>query len=143
LATIAVNEFDFQKTLTENRLAGLWRMMSGYHWHYAGATASLAVSAIAKTTTFLLLRYFVDTVLGQGQYVVSGNLGLTLALIALGFLGLAAIEGSFSYFSGRLAAFTAEGITRRLRNYLFDHIQRRISYHKRPYRRADERCTWM
>ena len=142
LATTA-HEFDFQQTLIPNRLAGLWRMMTGYHWHYIGATASLAISATAKTTTFLLLRYFVDTVLGQGHYVVSGSLVATLVLIALGFLGLAAIEGSFSYFSGRLAAFTAENITRRLRNYLFDHIQRlNFSYHKKtPTGEMIEPCT--
>jgi ATP-binding cassette subfamily B protein len=64
-------------------------------------------------------------------------------MIALGFVCLATLEGSFSYFSGRLAAFTAEGITRRLRNYLFDHIQRLdFSYHdKTPTGELIERCT--
>jgi ATP-binding cassette subfamily B protein len=48
----------------------------------------------------------------------------------VGFVGLAAVEGGFSFLSGRLAAFTAEGITRRLRDFLFDHIQRlSFSYH--------------
>jgi ATP-binding cassette subfamily B protein len=43
---------------------------------------------------------------------------------------LAVVEGSFAFFSGRLAAFSAEGIARRLRNFLFDHIQRlSFSYH--------------
>src|SRR5512136_2608491 len=53
------------------------------------------------------------------------------------------MEGSFSYFSGRLAAFTAEGIARRLRNYLFDHLQRLdFSYHdKTPTGELIERCT--
>src|SRR5690606_12520785 len=31
--------------------------------------------------------------------------------------------GSLAFNSGRLAARTAEGVTRRLRNYLFDHTQ--------------------
>ena len=40
------------------------------------------------------------------------------------------MEGTFSFLSGRLAAYTAEGITRRLRDFLFDHIQRlSFSYH--------------
>jgi ATP-binding cassette subfamily B protein len=67
----------------------------------------------------------------------------TLILIALGFVFLAILEGSFSYFSGRLSAFTAESITRRLRNYLFDHIQRLdFSYHdKTPTGELIERCT--
>ena len=41
---------------------------------------------------------------------------------------LAIIEGGLSFNSGRLAAKTSEGITRRLRNYLFDHIQH-LSFH--------------
>jgi ATP-binding cassette subfamily B protein len=40
------------------------------------------------------------------------------------------LEGSFTYISGRLAAYTAEGVVVRLRNYLFDHIQRlSFAYH--------------
>jgi len=104
---------------------------------------SLAIAALAKTATFLLLRYFVDSVLGQGDYSLGGSLNRTLILIALGFLGLAVIEGSFSYLSGRQASYTAEGVTRRLRNYLFDHIQRLdFSYHdKTPTGELIERCT--
>ncbi len=117
-------DYDLKNAISANRVAGLWRMMTGYHGTYLAATASLAVAATAKTATYLLLRYFVDTVLGQGRG------GATLALIALGFLGLAAFEGGFSFLSGRLAAQTAEGVTRRLRNYLFDQIQRlTFTYH--------------
>jgi ATP-binding cassette subfamily B protein len=141
--TAPAHEYDFSQALTPNRINGLWRMMSGFQWIYVGATASLAISACAKTATFLLLRYFVDVVLGQGNYELGGTLNRTLIMIAFGFIGLATIEGSFSYFSGRLAAYTAEGITRRLRNYLYDHIQRlEFSYHdKTPTGEMIERCT--
>ena len=55
-----------------------------------------------------------------------------LVLIALGFIGLALLEGGFTFLSGRFAAQTAEGVARRLRNYLYDHIQRlTFSYHDR------------
>jgi ATP-binding cassette subfamily B protein len=137
------DEYDFSQALTPNRLRGLWRMMSGFQLQYIGATSSLAVAACAKTATFLLLRYFVDVVLGQANYDLGGTLNRTLIIIAFGFIGLATIEGSFSYFSGRLAAYTAEGITRRLRNYLYDHIQRLgFSYHdKTPTGELIERCT--
>lgn len=37
---------------------------------------------------------------------------------------MAGIEAVFTYLSGRWAAQTAEGIVLRLRNYLFDHLQR-------------------
>jgi len=137
------HEYDFSQAFTPNRIVGLWRMMTGYRWRYIVATASLAVAALAKTATFLLLRYFIDEVLGQGNYSLGGNLNRTLIIVALGFVCLATIEGSFSYFSGRLAAFTAEGIARRLRNFLFDQIQRLdFSYHdKTPTGELIERCT--
>ena len=59
--------FDFRKTLEENRLKGLWKMMVDYRVPYIGATAALAISALAKTFTYMLLRYFADDVLTQGQ----------------------------------------------------------------------------
>jgi len=135
--------FDFRQALSTNRVRGLWRMMTGYRLTYLLATISLAISASAKTATFLLLRYFVDEVLGKKVYLFSNNLNSTLMLIGVGFLGLATIEGSFSFFSGRLASFTAESITRRLRNFLYDHIQRlEFSYYdKTPTGDLIERST--
>jgi ATP-binding cassette subfamily B protein len=115
---------DLADAVSANRLVGLWRMMAGYHRIYVGAMASLAIGALAKTSTYLLLRYFVDSVLGKSAPVS------TLAVIALGFMALALVEGSFTFNSGRLAAQTAEGVARRLRTYLFDHIQRlSFTYH--------------
>jgi len=121
--------FDFRKSLEENRLKGLWKMMVDYRLPYLGATAALAISALAKTLTYMLLRYFADDVLTQGKYL-GNSLTQTFVWIALGFVGLALFEGGFAFLSGRLAAYTAEGITRRLRDFLFDHIQRlSFSYH--------------
>jgi len=137
------HEYDFSLAISKNRIIGLVRMMTGFRWQYAGATTSLAIAAASKTATFMLLRYFVDRVLGQNDYSLGGSLSRTLFIMATGFLVFATMEGSFSYFSGRLAAFTAEGITRRLRNYLFDHIQRLdFTYHdKTPTGELIERCT--
>jgi ATP-binding cassette subfamily B protein len=121
--------FDFRKAIDKNHLKGIWKMMVDYRLPYLGATMALAVSALAKTFTYLLLRYFADDVLTQGKYI-GNSLTQTFLWIALGFVGLATFEGIFSFLSGRLAAYTAEGITRRLRDFLFDHIQRlSFSYH--------------
>ncbi len=121
--------FDFRPTLQENRLKGLWQMMSDYRMSYIAATIALAISALSKTYTYILLRFFADDVLGQKKYI-GDSLTSSLIWIGLGFIGLAAFEGTFSFLSGRLAAYTAEGITRRLRDFLFDHIQRlSFSYH--------------
>jgi len=118
--------FDLRSTLSENRLVGLWRMMTGFRLTYLVATLSVGIAALCRTVTYLLLRHFVDNVLTQEA--LSG----TLLSIALGFVGLALVQGAFTFLSGRLAAQTAEGIVLRLRNYLFDHIQRlSFTYHDR------------
>ncbi len=116
--------FDLKNAVVSNRLLGLWRMMTGFRLLYLGAVLSIAVAAIARTSTFLLLRTLVDDVLGEGN-----NLD-KLWLFALGFVGLAVVEGSVTFLRGKLSAQSAEGITRRLRNYLYDHLQRlSFAYH--------------
>ena len=117
---------DYKKTVSDNRLVGLWRMMTGFRLVYLGAVAGVGIAALFRTGNYLLLRYFVDDVLGQEKF------GHTLPLIALSFVGLALLQGAFSFLSGRWAAQTAEGVTLRLRNYLYDHIQRlSFTYHDR------------
>jgi ATP-binding cassette subfamily B protein len=121
--------FDFRPTLNANRLKGLWQMMSDYRLSYIAATFALAISALSKTFTYLLLRFFADDVLAK-RTMIGNSMTSTFVWIGLGFVGLAAFEGTFTFLSGRLAAYTAEGITRRLRDFLFDHIQRlSFSYH--------------
>jgi ATP-binding cassette subfamily B protein len=117
-------EYDLKNVITKSRIKGLWRLMHGYHWKYVGAVFSLGISAGAKTSTYLLLRYFIDA------YFVSDHTSSNLVMIALGFVLLAVVEGGFAFLSGRLAAETAEGSTRRLRNYLYNHIQHlTFTYH--------------
>jgi ATP-binding cassette, subfamily B, bacterial len=119
-------DYDLKNAVYANRMKGLWHLMTGFRLRYLGATVTLAIGASAKTATFLLLRHFVDNVLG-----VETRTG-ALVLIALAFLGLALVEGGFTFLSGRLAAQTGEGVARRLRNYLYDHIQRlTFAYHDR------------
>jgi len=121
--------FDFRTAIHENRLKGLWKMMVDFRVPYIGAIAAIAVSATAKMYVYILLWYFTDDVLTQGKFI-GGSLARTTLWIGIGFIGLALIEGGFAFLSGRLAAYTAEGITRRLRDFLFDHIQRlSFSYH--------------
>ncbi len=121
--------FDFRNTIAKNRLKGLWLMMVDYRLPYLGATLALAVSATSKMLTYLLLGYFADLVAGNAE-PINGNLSRSFFWIALGFVGLSLFQGGFSFISGKLAAYTAEGIARRLRDFLFDHIQRlSFSYH--------------
>lgn len=143
-------DYDLKKVVSDNRAVGVWRLMHGYRLHYVLANASLGISAVSKTATLLLLSYFVDHVLMRPNpillYALPGTQQLntspvladiaapilpvttismvSILLVALGFVVLAALEGGFTFLSGRLAAMTSEGIALRLRNYMFDHIQR-------------------
>lgn len=110
---------DLKAVVTEEgRLRKIWRLMTGYHKTYIGATVSLGLAAFANTGTYLLIRYFIDTYLG-GQAETVG-----LWLILLGFLSLAGAQSFFTFQSRKLAAQTAEGVTKRLREYVYDHVQR-------------------
>ncbi|HEY9076988.1 MAG TPA: ABC transporter ATP-binding protein [Anaerolineaceae bacterium] len=110
--------------VTDRRLVGLWRLMRGFRWFYLGALIFIAVSSLARTATYRLLSYFVDTYFGTSETRIS------LWIIGAGFVFLALLEGGGSFLSGRFSAQTSEGITRRLRNYVFDHIQHlTFTYH--------------
>ena len=123
-AAAVSSSYDLKDAVSANRVTGLWRLATGFRLAYLGATIALTIGALGKTATYLLLRYFVDNVLGKTQQLS------VLIGVALGFVALALVEGGFTFLSGRLAARTAEGIARRMRNYLYDHIQRlTFSYH--------------
>jgi len=118
VSTKSYYDIDLSKNLPKSRLIGLLRMMKGYHWLYIGATAALAIATISRTGIYLIIRRFIDDV------IIAGNYGSLLATIILMFIGLALLQGIFTFISGWLASKTAESTTRRLRNYLFDHLQR-------------------
>jgi len=111
-------DFDLSKTISKNRLLGLWRLMKGYRWLYLGAAAALSVATISRTRVYLVLSEFVDDV------IIAGDYGSTFTTIILSFIGLALLQGVFSFLSGWMVSKSAENITRRLRNFLFDHLQR-------------------
>lgn len=130
-------EFDPKQVIHHSQLRGLWMMLTGYHWLYVAAVVAVGLASVARTAFYYLLRYFTDDVLGSETAVSR------LPWVALGFIGLALFQGGFSFLSGRWAAETAEGSTRRLRDYLYDHIQRlSFAYHdKTPTGELIQRAT--
>ncbi|MBI5669587.1 MAG: ABC transporter ATP-binding protein [Chloroflexi bacterium] len=112
-------------------------MLTGFRLLYVGAVAFLGASALFGMASFFLIRYFVDEALQKP------DLHNVLPVVALGFVGLALLQGTFSFLSGRLTAQTAEGIALRLRNYMFDHIQHlTFAYHdKMQTGELIQRCT--
>ncbi len=109
---------DLKPVISESRWKGLWRLLSGERKAYAVAAGSLGVAALCRSSVYLLLAYFVDHVLGTPDF------NQRVVVVALGFVGLAVVQGSFTYLSGTLSGRTGERIAQRLRNYLYDHIQR-------------------
>lgn len=117
-------DMDLQEAVTENRFAGMLRLLRGYRLIYAGAILGVGIAAFARTGTYLLLGYFVDEVL------VSDNSQFTVLQVALAFIGLSLVMGIFAFISGALAGRTAESIAKRVRDYVFDHIQHlTFTYH--------------
>ncbi|MEK6588808.1 MAG: ABC transporter ATP-binding protein, partial [Chloroflexota bacterium] len=119
-----LNTMDLQQTLAKRRLVGLWRLARGYRLLLLIATSGVGVASLARAGTYLLLGYFVDAVL------VRDDLRRALPWVAGGFIVLALFQGGLTYLSGRLAARSAEGIAKRLREFMYDHLQRLpFAYH--------------
>lgn len=117
---------DLKETVTKRKVTGFWRLMTGYRLIYFVAIICVGLSAIARSGLYYVLGKFVDEILP------SANLNQQLVWVVLALLALALMQGYFSYAGGRLAAKSSEGIARRLRNYLYDHLQRfTFSYHDR------------
>ena len=114
-------DLDMPRILSSKKLASLWHLMKGYHFNYLVATVFLALAAFARTNMYLVLGRYLDQVIGEG---FSGN---ELILAALNFGAMIVLQAISSFMSNWMASFTAENTTRRLRDYLFDHIQR-LSY---------------
>ena len=108
---------DLKTTLSKRRLAGILGLMRGYEWIYAGALVAVAAGALVRTLYYRVVQYVIDEVFG------SGNLS-QLPLVALSFVGIAALEGGFAFLRGTWSAKTAERIALRLRNYIYDQLQR-------------------
>jgi ATP-binding cassette subfamily B protein len=130
-------EFDLKTTLSQRRLVGMWRMLTGYQSKYIGAFLSIGLAAVCQTSFYYLLRYYTDNVLGIPE--MSG----WLPIVAAGFILLALAQGTFTFMGGRWAAQVSEGTVRRLRDYLYDHIQRlSFAYHdKTPTGELIQRST--
>lgn len=117
-------DMDLQEVVTEKRFVGMWRLLRGYRWIYIGAILGVGIAAVARTGTYMLLGYYVDEVL------VNETSQFKPLEIAQAFIGLSLVMGLFAFISGALAGRTAEGIAKRVRDYVFDHIQHlTFTYH--------------
>ncbi len=109
---------DLRDAVTGKPLKGLWILTRGFRTVLLAVIASLAISVLARTGTYMVIRRFVD------GFLADPTSRLDLWLIVLAFVLLTAIQGLFAFFGGALSARSSEGITQRLRNYMLNHIQR-------------------
>ena len=108
----------------EKTRVGLWRLLGGARLLFFAAILSQAVAVAGRIGQNFVLKYYID------DAMMADNWTGHLMNFALAFILLAAVGGGFSFLAARGIAFTAEGIGRRLRNDLYDHIQRlSFKYH--------------
>jgi ATP-binding cassette subfamily B protein len=133
----------------------LWDLMRGFRGTYAWAIAALFVFTAINYVTPLLASATIDYALSQepdegrltsGVIAMMGGAEFVrerLWFPALLMVLLTLVAGVFAYFKGRFAAQASDGIARRLKDRLYDHLQRLpAKYHDRA-ETGDliQRCT--
>lgn len=129
--------------------------MRGFRGKYAWAIAALFVFTAINYVTPLVASATIDFALSQepdegrltsGVIAMMGGAEFVrerLWFPALLMVLLTAVAGVFAYFKGRFAAEASDGIARRLKDQLYDHLQRLpAKYHDRA-ETGDliQRCT--
>lgn len=133
----------------------LWELMSGFRAKYAWAIGALFVFTGINYVTPLVASATIDFALSgepdEGR-LTSGVIALMggaefvrarLWLPALLMIMLTLVAGVFAYLKGRFAAQASDGLARRLKDRLYDHLQRLPArYHDRA-ETGDliQRCT--
>jgi len=124
-----------QSLETASPLALLWQLMHGFRGKYAWAIAALFVFTAINYVTPLVASATIDFAISRepgenilttwiirlmgGAEYVREHLWFPAVLMVL----LTICAGVFNYFKGRFAAQASDGIARRLKDRLFDHLQ--------------------
>lgn len=114
----------------------LFYFMSGYRLIYSLAMLSILISQIFTTISPLIIRTTIDNIIGD-QIVVNPIIGTIVDILGgknflrerIWIIGLlivlvAIFRGIFLYFKNTLASKSAENTTKKIRDSLYDHIQR-------------------
>lgn len=122
----------------------LWQQMQGFRGLYIAAIFAMLIQTMISLLTPLVASATIDYALSQepregglpalmvgymgGSQLVRDNLWIP----ALVMVGLTMLAGVFNYAKGRWAAYASEGIASRLKDRLYDHLQRLpVRYHDR------------
>jgi ATP-binding cassette subfamily B protein len=136
-------------------LLALWRFAKGEHANFVWATSALVVSAVALYVAPLIPQSVFDTIVNDHETasklsrsvidVFGGTARVRDALWipALVMIGLAILSGVAMHIKTRFASGAAERIARRLRDRMYDHVQRLppASLDELPSGDIVQRCT--
>ena len=115
----------------------LWRLSRGQRRGYLAAVAALIVATALAYVPPLVIGREIDAIRGGAE-----SLG-RLSIAGLVVITATVLAGLVTYLRGRWSAYASEGITRRLRDRLYDHLQRLpCSFHdKAETGDLVQRCT--
>ena len=115
----------------------LWAQTEGFRSAFGIAILAMAVGYVFMFGAPLLAAFAIDAIRAGDEFAPEGNLAAVsgfllgdqpgmmsyLLFAAAGTVILTAIAGVFLYIRGRFIARASEGIVRRLRDRMFDHLE--------------------
>lgn len=115
----------------------LWRIMEGHRLQYAIAIAALLFANLLAYTAPLVVGVTLEAIVGDWKTTEVAPISRQVAALLGGYEYLAAhrwvgavisvlltaVGGYFAYSKGWFSALAADGIARRLKNKLYDHLQ--------------------
>ena len=120
-----------------SKLKLLWSFMKGNRLLYLGAITSIAVSTLFSFISPLIIRFTVDSVIGNTEtadfssmlpflnFILDKRFIIeNLWVIGVVLLVIIGFQGFFTYLKGKWAAIASESIAKKLRERLFDHLQK-------------------
>ena len=129
--------------MTQSRIQTLLRWTRGEGRHFALAALAMFCATLLLASAVLVTQAVIDGVLLGGESGANGGPAWSLALAAraaqfasehgtralligagLVVVSLTLAAGSLEFVRGRLAAVASEGTVRRLRNRLYEHLER-------------------
>ncbi len=121
---------------TRRGLAAIWRFVDGERGNFALAAAAVVISAIALYAAPLVPQSVFDVVVGDPAKASSTSRAIVelfggaervsdaLWIPAVAMIALAVLSGIAIHLKTRFANGAAERIARRLRDRMYDHVQR-------------------
>ena len=133
------------KVDSKKQLQRLWTFMAGNRGRYVLSILAIGIAAAFSYAVPLVVRFVIDFVIGSGEttgpsaFMTAETVARLTALLegrlwiaGVVILALTLAAGVFSFGAGRGSAVASERTAERMRNALYDHLQRvPFSYHVR------------